>query len=95
MMTTYTRRLSPAKKAWIIHKGNRGMPEYQTANLFFSGAGFQRSPMMQRNPTILLAGTAVRDDHPAVDPDPARCRWKQIVITVGAEPPFELTGDWH
>lgn len=48
---------------------------------------------MQRNPAIFLAGMAVGDDHPAVDPDPARHRRKQIVIAVCAEPSFELAGD--
>jgi hypothetical protein len=49
--------------------------------------------MMQRNPTVLLAGMTVGDNHPAVDPDPARHRREQIVIAVGAKPPFELAGD--
>jgi len=50
---------------------------------------------MQRHPTVLLAGMTVGDDHAAVDPDPARGRWKQILIAVGAEPPFEFHGDRH
>ena len=51
--------------------------------------------MMQRHPTVLIAGMTVGDDHPAVDPNPARGRWKQIMIAVSAEPPFELHGDWY
>jgi hypothetical protein len=36
---------------------------------------------------------AVRNNHPAVDSDPARRRWKQILIAVCAEPSFEFRGD--
>ena len=50
---------------------------------------------MQRHPTVLFAGMTVGDDHAAVDPNPARGRWKQILVAVGAEPSFEFHGDWH
>jgi hypothetical protein len=51
--------------------------------------------MMQGHPTVLLARVTVSDDHAAVDPDTARRRWKQILIAVCAEPPFEFHGDRH
>jgi len=50
--------------------------------------------MMQRHPTVLLAGMTVSDNHPAMDPDPARHRREQIVIAMRAKPPFELARDW-
>jgi len=51
--------------------------------------------MMERYPAELLARMAIGDNHPAVDPDPAGRRRKQVPVAVGAEPSLEFCGDRH
>ncbi len=46
-------------------------------------------PMMQGYSTILLATQTIGDDHATMDPDPARDRWQEVLVTVCAEPPLE------
>jgi hypothetical protein len=48
---------------------------------------------MQGNPTVMLAGSTVRDNPPTVDPDATRHWRKQILIAVGAKSPFKLDRD--